>query len=85
MKRSLSALCIATCAWMLTGCAWLSRPGPVQPLQANLLAPCAEHLSPHEGTTGADALRTLTRWPAEYRECATRHNALVEALKKAPQ
>jgi hypothetical protein len=29
---------------------------------------------------GEGVLRTLTTWPAEYIECAERHNALVDAI-----
>lgn len=50
------------------------------PIQQNLLQRCDE-LTRHEGTTGKMVLLTLTRWAAEYNECAARHNGLVDAIK----
>jgi hypothetical protein len=79
-KRSLIGLCIALSALMLTACASSKPPAQAKPLQASLLTPC-QPLPPHQGTTGADVLRTMTLWAGEFNECAERHNALVQALK----
>ena len=66
---------------LLFGCASLSQPEQVSPIQSNLLTKCAE-LTKHEGTTGAMVLSTMVRWATEYNECAARHNNLVDAVTK---
>ena len=64
---------------LMTACASLKEPEQVPPTQQNLLTKCPE-LSKHEGTTGAMVLSTMLRWAAEYNDCATRHNGLVDAV-----
>mgnify|MGYP007026540271 CR=1 FL=1 len=69
------------CAWMMTACA-SSAPPSAPPLPpASLRQPCPA-LSPP-----ADGLRaTMLRWSIQtardYRECASRHQRLVDAIER---
>jgi hypothetical protein len=66
-------------SFLLAGCAPNVRQ-EAKPIQQNLLTKCPP-LTKHNGTNGVMVLNTLTRWAAEYNECAARHNGLVDAVK----
>ncbi len=65
---------------MLTACASSPQPPEPAPIPANLRQPCPLPLPlPHDGT-GAAVLRTMVEWGQLYRECASRHAELVQAV-----
>ena len=65
-------------AFLLTGCASLQTPSAPPLVPASLREPCPQLQPPTDGS-GATLLRTFVEWATAYRECASRHQALVEA------
>lgn len=58
-------------------------PSPQVFYHANLTAKC-EDAPPFEGATSDDLVDAHLDLTAQYADCATRHNALVEALAGKP-
>lgn len=71
-------LCIATCAWTLTGCSSFARPQVVTPPPAALAQPCPGPTLPADGT-GREVLPAFVETIRALRECSDRHQALVRA------
>ena len=66
-------------AWMLTACASSVQPSTMPQIPASLRQPCPPLTHPADGT-GAAVLRWSADTALAYRECASRHRALVEAV-----
>lgn len=64
---------------MLTLSACSETPPPATPPPANLAAKCPPP-APFDGTTADDLVTGYLDLIGLYRECAVRHNALVDAL-----
>ncbi|QEG30291.1 hypothetical protein GobsT_50950 [Gemmata obscuriglobus] len=64
---------------MLTLSACSKTPALLTPPPANLMTECPPP-APFEGTTADDLVTDHLDLLGLYRECATRHNALVNAL-----
>lgn len=75
-------LFIVTCALTLMACASSPQRSTVPtPIQASLRQPCQIPGPPTDGT-GAAMLRWSKTMALALRECADRHNKLVQALEE---
>ena len=64
---------------MLTLCACSKTPAATTPPPANLTVKCPG-VPAFQGTTSDDLVSAHLDLIGQYRECATRHNALVDSL-----
>lgn len=90
MKTFVFAL---TLCILLSGCGFLRKKESSSPpvpssssqesysIDSNLTAPCAA-LTPLKGNQEEDVADLVKSWSESYAACATRHQALTEAVKK---
>lgn len=76
------ALMLIAALFLLTGCSSLLKhvPGLSLGIPATLTAKCPD-LEPVNPADMGDLLQVAVETSIQYRECATRHNALVDAIK----
>jgi len=76
MKLTIIALSV-----LLTGCSTIGPKVPEYQFPANLTVPC-EDLPPMNGNTLGDLYEYTIEIATLYNQCALRHDALSEAVKK---
>ena len=75
LRTLLTTVC---CPMLVCGCSTLPVFMPTR--QANLLVYCPD-LTPADARTMGELLAVSIDTATQYRECQSRHNALVDALK----
>lgn len=63
-----------------SGCS--TRQPEAKPYQQSLLAKCPTTLPQLNDGEAGTILHTMADWASMYHECATRHNGLVDAIRK---
>lgn len=53
----------------------------IKPEQQNLLKKCADEMPLVNGLNGKELTAAFVAWWAQYEDCKTRHNGLVDVIK----